>query len=1188
MYLKKIEMHGFKSFADEVKLEFEPNITAIIGPNGSGKSNISDAIRWVLGEQSAKSLRGSKMEDVIFAGSDQRRPLGIAEVTLTLDNSDGSLPIDYNEVTIGRRVSRSGESDYLINNSVCRLKDVEELIMGTGMGKEAYSIIGQGKIDSILSNKSSDRRGIFEEAAGITKHKKRKDKASKKLEDTEHNLQRITDIIGELEKQVGPLKEDAKKAEKYNEYYTELEFLEVNLLLNRYSELDNNLTEVIKKRKELDKETNQIQTKVAKYDSKKEELNLKLDQITEKISLKKDNRYQIENRIERINNKIQILKEKRNNADYRLEQLVQEIKELKEEISGLGEELENNQSNLKQVNQELNEHKNYLQIKEEELDKMINDLKEKEGSKDNAKESMIEHLNQINKKRNQLDNVKRQIVDIEEEIIEKEEDKEKNEDLLKGLKEDLTEVEEDILTTKRQFKDQQREVKEKEEYKIKLQDKLQVLQDEYEDYKSKQNNYQSKLEVLEGMQEKYQGYYRGVKSILRYRKSNPDFAKIYGVVAELLTVPKKFETAIETALGSRLQNIIVDKDRDAKTAINYLKKNKAGRATFLPLNLVKPRSLYHKEEKTLKISGALGVAANIVDYKDKFTPVVKNLLGRIIIAKDMDAAVKISKQANQKVKVVTLDGETINPGGSMTGGSSYNKNANLLSRGRQIDELNKKVKSLDERLEEIGNKGLEFRDQIVNLEKEIKKKKNLIHQLDLDLTGKRKDYQQLEKEIDRLETNKEQLNNYSTALSKELESLRDEKQSVSKEIEILTDGNQNIEGAISSIENKIKQIEDKKEDYNEEITNLKVKMASIKQERINLEQEQKRLKDNIQKAKVNIKTKEDEIDRINKKKERQSEQKSSLLKTKENLYEEKENLKSELKNIQEERRDISERINELQQDSQGIRKKLNKVQKSLNDYEVQEAQLEVKLENIGEKLIDNYEVNIEERIDNREPIDNHDKIETRIKELKKSINKLGHVNLGAIEEYETLKERFDFMKEQHADLIEAKDSLSKVISEIDETMQDKFKKTFDQVKVEFEKIFIELFNGGKAELILDNPDDLLKTGVEINAQPPGKKLQKLSLMSGGEKALTATALIFSLLKVKPSPFYILDEIDAPLDDANVDRFAEYLNELSSIAQFVLITHRKGTMKIADALYGVTMQESGISKMVSLKLTEVAS
>jgi chromosome segregation protein len=1188
LYLKKIEIHGFKSFADEIKLEFEPNITAILGPNGSGKSNIADAIRWVLGEQSAKSLRGSTMEDVIFAGSNQRKALGIAEVKLTLDNSNQELPIDYSEVTIGRRVSRSGESDYLLNNSICRLKDIEELIMGTGMGKEAYSIIGQGKVDTILSSKSTDRREIFEEAAGITKHKKRKSKATKKLEETERNLQRITDIIKELEKQIGPLEEEAKKAKNYNRYYDELKDLEVNLLLNKYKEMDDERIEVSKNRNELERESKKIKDKVADYDSKMEDFNFKLEQITEKINLNKDNTYQTEKEIERINNKIQILEEKRSNADYRLKQLKKEIEIIETKTNDLKSEKKKNKEDLEEVEKKLAQKQSYLEVKEEELDSIVGNLKEKEGSRSDAKESMIEHLNQINKKRNHLDNIKRQIIDIEEEMIEKEEEKEENESCFTELKKELKEVEEEILETKRKFKTKQREVTKKEEKKIELQEGLEKLHDKYDELKSKENNYRSKLEVLKDMQKKYQGYYRGVKNVLQHRENNPDFAKIHGVVAELLTAPKKYETAIEVAMGSRLQNIVVAGDRDAKAAINYLKESKSGRATFLPLNLIDPRSLRSKEKEALKLSGALGVAADLVNYEEKYAPVMKNLLGRIIIAKDIDAAVAISKRSNKRVKVVTLEGEIINPGGSMTGGSSHNNNANLLSRSRQIEELEVKVNKLDEKLQMIEDKGINIKNKLVNMEEEIKKEKDLIHQLDLDLTGRRKDYQQLEKEIDRLEILGQQINNYSTALGKELASLQEERENLAKELNLLTNGNQNIEGAISSIEDEIKEIESKKEEYNQQVTEVKVDIASIKQEKVNLEEAKERLESNIRIENENIAEKKSEIKELNDKKAKVANSRADLLDGKEKKEEEKEKLKVELNKLQKKKDEFVSRINKIKEESQGIRNKLNEVQTELNDYEVREAQLKVKLENIEEKLVEKYEVIVAEKIDSRRAIDNYEEVEGRIEELKSQINKLGHVNLGAIEEYETLKERFDFMKEQHTDLIEAKDSLTKIISEVDETMKEKFEKTFSKIKVEFEEVFIKLFDGGQAELNLENPENILETGIEINAQPPGKKLQKLSLMSGGEKSLTAIALIFAILRVRPSPFYVLDEIDAALDEANVDRFADFLQELSSIAQFVLITHRKGTMRIADALYGVTMQESGVSEMVSLKLNEIAS
>ncbi|MCK8825863.1 chromosome segregation protein SMC [Fuchsiella alkaliacetigena] len=1188
MYLKRIDIHGFKSFADEVKIEFEPNITAVLGPNGSGKSNIADAIRWVLGEQSAKLLRGAKMEDVIFAGSNQRQPLGIAEVKLVLDNSQGELPIEYNEVTIGRRVSRSGESDYLLNNSICRLKDIQELIIGTGMAKESYSIIGQGRVDSILSEKTAERREVFEETAGITKHKQRKEEAAQELAETEQNLQRITDIIGELEKQLGPLEEEAAKARKYRRLYGELENLEVNLLLNRYSNLATDLEEVEQKYQHLEKKVTQTEKQVADYDLEMESLNSQLKSTMAELEEKKDEVYQAEGKVERTNNKIQILAEKRSNANYRLEQLAEQLTEVTEELNKLEAEKQKQEKQLAAVESKLTNEKNSLVKQEEQLKQTVEQLELQRSKRQEAEQSQQQQLREINQKQNQLEQTEYRLEDLRKELSKEKEQLSEKEELLAELRAEKSDLAEQVDTTKEELEAKKAELESEKQQQQQLEQELKELQEQYNQLKSKENNLNSQLDVLKEMQRKYQGYYRGVKQTLKHQRENPNFAQIYGVVAELLQVPQQFEQAVEMALGSKLQNIVVAEAEDAKQAISYLKKQGAGRATFLPLDLVQPRSLRQREAKVLQKAGVYGTAAELVDYDSRFAPAMKNLLGRLLIVEDLDVAVAASQKTNQRVRIVTLKGEIVNPGGSVTGGSSGQNKANLLGRSRQIEELEVQLADLTEELAQVQKEGLGLKEELVAKEEGLEQTQKLLHRLEIQLAEKTKDWQQLEQEVSRVVSEKEQLSSQLEELNEKEQDLKEQRQDLKQDLENLS-AQDSIEGGIDLLEEKIVELETAKEKLQEEITDSKVQIAAIEQEKLGLKKEVTRVQASLDKLKRQLETKQQEKAKLKERRQEIAVEKKQLATAVQEAEAARDELRGQLNGLNKQKEELTEEITELESGTKGIRDKLAKLQKKLNNYEVEKAQLKIKLDNIVDKLSENYELQFTDQLlEDKQPIMDYQAVEKRIAELKEAISKLGHVNLGAEEEYQTLKERFSFLKQQYQDLIEAKESLTTVISEIDTTMEEKFVETFEQIKKEFEQIFTELFGGGQAQLELAEPDDLLTTGIEINAQPPGKKLQKLSLMSGGERALTAIALIFALLKVRPSPFYVLDEIDAPLDEANVDRFADYLRGLSARAQFILITHRKGTMEAADALYGVTMQESGVSKLVSLKLSELAS
>ncbi|OCL27047.1 chromosome segregation protein SMC [Orenia metallireducens] len=1185
MFLKSITIKGFKSFADRVKVDFEPAITGIIGPNGSGKSNISDAIRWVLGEQSAKTLRGGKMEDVIFAGSGKRRALGLAEVTLTLDNRDGALPIDYKEVTVGRRVTRSGESDYLINNNSCRLKEIKELFMDTGIGKDAYSIIGQGKVEAILSENSVDRRELFEEAAGISKHKSRKEEAKKKLDSTEQKLQRIKDIIHEIQRQVEPLEKESKKAREYQEYRSELKELEVNLLANMYLELEEKLDQDITSKQRLSYQLTEAKSAVSEYDLRIDKEKERLEELTVDSDQQKDNIFEAKSSVERIENKLNLAKQQQNNILEQKNRLENEISRLEDRITLNKEEISKKDDKEIELVEKIKEKSLLLDEKNRGLDNLSKQLEEKFKVKKSFQDNQLNQITKINRQQHQLETASRDIKRYQEDIAALEELKESlNIEVDKAL-EKMENKKSRLEEIKDRINDYHSKHNREKSNNNQLQSHLSSLRDEYEEIKDSLNTKRSRLKVLEGMEENYEGYYRGVKNLFKYIEESAQIEGVCGVIAELINTPQEYETAIEVSLGSTLQNVVVEDDQVAKEAIEYLKTSKGGRATFLPLNLISSRSLNQQELSALNVEGAIGVAKDLISYDSKYRNVIENLLGRVVIARDIDAAVKISRVADKRVKVVTLGGDVVNPGGAMTGGSR-NQNNNLLGRSREIGVLSSEVKKLATQLKEREELGLKVKESLVESEDRLVKLEDRIHQLELEEANYLKDYQQTNKEVERLRSELADKDSNIKRINQEILRVESESKELSQALSRLNNDDSSIKEKVIELEAEIKKLEEKKDLYTNESTELKVTIAALKQERGSLSEELASKERAIAYAKDEINSKKEEINRLGDKDRQLIFRKQELEKEKEEMSKEVVRLKNLLDEFRIEISEIKDKIKSYQQESKDIRARYERLQKEYNKVEIDVAQLQVKLENIQSKLQEEYELSIEQASADIKKIADHKKVEREINSLKRSMKRLEPVNLGAIEEYETLSKRFNFLQEQHQDLVESKESLEEVIKEIEDEMKEKFLETFNQVKAEFEKIFTDLFEGGQAQLALEDEDNLLETGIEINAQPPGKKLQKLSLMSGGEKALTATALIFSLLKVNPSPFYVLDELDAPLDDANVDRFANYLNQLSKIAQFIVITHRKGTMAAANALYGVTMQESGVSQLLSLKVDEV--
>lgn len=1184
MFLKRIEVHGFKSFAEATIVNFEPSITAIVGPNGSGKSNIVDAIRWVLGEQSAKSLRGSKMEDVIFSGSDKRKAMDMAGVKLVLDNSDGSLAVDEKEVSVMRRVNRNGESDYFINNVYCRLKDIEEMLMDTGMGKEAYSIIGQGKIDSILSSKATDRRELFEEAAGIIKYKTRKLEATKRMDETELNLARVQDIIRELDYQAEPLKKQAEDARKYKEFSTELKELEESLLLTQWSIYRKELETYVSDRDRLQESLSEREDMANSFEARVEELQADLDRINEQIDEKQERYFALKAERESLENRIAMFGEKQQSILSQQNRITTELKEREELLLRLENERQQLTGTLEQIARFREEYHDTVETGKVDMETLQKEIETGSASVDVLKVGVLDYLGKKNELESRYNRLKEDDTRLSARIEELVQLRSHSDRHLDEAVTQLQQVDQDLKKTNDQLhhlkvEDEKlaRRLKEEQAEMLKLQDQFSALREEL-------HGAESRLKVLRDLENSMEGYHQGVKNVLRGRDQ---IGGVVGAVAELIQVDKDKEKAVTAALGGGLQNIIVETGEDAKSAIEYLKRTRGGRATFLPLDMVRGNRMV-EEPRIKAIKGYLGVASDFVQADARLQGIVLNLLGRVIIAADMDAALAISRTGKNGLRIVTLDGDSINPGGAVSGGSNQQQGPNLLGRTREIDELTVQAERLKEELHLVKEKGQTLKDNVLKGEEQLKKWQMEMHQLELKRATLQKDQQQLKKDTEQKEESLSNVDQEFEACHERLGGLEVQLQQLKSELDFLNEENAQKESDMRELENRLNQQKQRIQELQHEITEKRIKLASLdeqeKSSHTRLQQIAESNAETVQKIEL-LKTEWQELEAG----------KLDLKNQIEVIEEEKVKVQAvetvlgaEVADLKQQEKDLSGAFKKEDARARALRRRANELGKEINQFEVKIAEYSSRLENIITLLREEHGIEMEHFTREIVLIEDQEGVEKRIRSLKWRLRVLGTVNLAAEEEYATLTKRLSFLKEQFDDLEKARVSLQETIGELDETIKERFFKTFEKVRDEFKVVFTKLFAGGSAELTLSNPDDLLETGIEINAQPPGKKLQKLSLMSGGEKALTALALIFAFLKVKPSPFYILDEIDAPLDEANVERFASFVREFSSVSQFVIITHRKGTMAEADALYGVTMEESGVSKLISYKFSEKAS
>ncbi|MCF6094353.1 chromosome segregation protein SMC [Microaerobacter geothermalis] len=1181
MYLKRIELFGFKSFADRTELEFVPGITAVVGPNGSGKSNISDGIRWVLGEQSAKSLRGSKMEDVIFAGSEQRKPVNYCEVSLTLDNTDQSLDVDYTEVTVTRRVYRSGESEYMINRQTCRLKDITELFMDTGVGKEAYSIIGQGRIEEILSTKSEDRRGIFEEAAGIVKFKTRKKEALRKLEDTEQNLLRILDIIADLEEQIEPLQIQAEEAQTYKSIKKELTEKDISLYVYMIEDVNQKLEQSTKAVSLLQEEQILKSTQLQQKEAHVESLRHELQKLENQVEENQKKLLEISQWVEKKEGQQEVFKEGIKHYSRQIEEVSQRILRLTDQLSAAEMKTKETQDASERVKDDLEQLNKRMQHEEELLHSYTSNLT---GELEELKTNYIECLNTIASTRNDIRNCEQQVASIER----KEEKISQDIHHLNGeaasLEKQAKEVDFQIKALSAQLEQCIDQYKKIVAHAREITMTLEEKRTELKRVQQRIHTLRSRKEVLEEMEADFSGFFQGVKEVLKAR--NHPLSGIEGAIAELIHVPKPYETAIETALGGALQHIVVIDEAAGREAISFLKKNQFGRATFLPMDVMKGREMPQEQYRKLKDEpGFVGIASHLIKYKEIYHDVITHLLGLVLVTKTLEDANRLAWKTGYRFRIVTLDGDVVNPGGSMTGGFSKQKSVNLLGRKREIEQIQAELKGLEEEEIELGHAILQLSQLLSEKEKQqeelrsegeslrMKERDEISKQREVEISIKnvQERIQLLHMEIDGFHMEKDDLLKRKEQLEGQLQEKVEEEVQIKKNIEMLEEKRKESEGIL--------------EEKKEKITDLKIKYAETAKVKEQLDSDYARL----------LQEKEHILTEMREAKEVSEKYKRSILEHEKQIEE----LKTHLKQDREHKMNIEQELNQQKQtrttilrqidgeegEVKSCRRELRKIEEKLHDSEVKANRYEVELDNLLENLREEYGLTYEMAKNRYPKVEDVALTKKKVSQLKYELQQLGEVNLGAIEEFERVSERYQFLTTQRDDLLEAKKMLYQVLREIDEEMSKRFMETFYLIKEQFQQVFAQLFGGGTADLLLSDPDNLLETGIDIVAQPPGKKLQNLALLSGGERALTAIALLFAILKVKPVPFCVLDEVEAALDEANVSRFAEYLREFSGQTQFIVVTHRKGTMEEADVLYGVTMQESGVSSLVSVKLEE---
>lgn len=1180
MELKKLELQGFKSFADKTEIIFLDGITTIVGPNGSGKSNISDAIRWVIGEQSAKNLRGSKMEDVIFAGTEARKKIGFAEVSMYLDNSDGTLPIDYNEVIVTRRVYRSGESNYLINGTECRLKDIQALFMDTGLGKDGYSIISQGKVDEILSNKSEERRHIFEEAAGIVKYRTRKEEAQRKLENTETTLTRVGDVIAEIENNIEPLQKRAETAKEYLKLRDELKLLDVKLFINAVDNNSSNIEQIDDMLNTLSQDIEKQEALTHENEEKKIELKNKVNELSTKIEELREKFFKVENEKEKLNSKISLLEANINASTVNSQRLEGEITEDNEKINLLKEEMEKRMARRESVFQNKKKFEEELEQKETELNAIVATLDER-GLEIEARKKTIEDNN--DKKfdlKAENSSLSATIEAEEKNLEEKQKASEKSISQKDNLNFELNDVLQAVSNKSKELDAINEKVGTFEEKLKGLQNTRDLLEEKRSQMNQDLMTAKAKLNYMVNLENENEGYSKSVKGILDYAKTN---SKVHGTIANIISTDEKYEYAVEIALGGFIQNIVVEDELIAKNLITYLNSNQLGRVTFLPLdNIV---SVQDVNNKVLKYDGVQGIAYELVSYDKKYEKAVRLALANTVIVDNMDNAIELSRKTKNSYRIVTLSGELVAQTGSITGGKTANRNAGVIGRKERIAELKKLVEQKQVELDKAKGEVLELEKQIEaekkNYEEFLPQKEELV--IEVATLNEKKEH--IRKDIEKIDTQKETTKEEVEAIKANIEKLKETISSNEKSIFDIDVVNQKEQEEIDDYVRFNREKQKEIDILNEDVVNLKVSLSSFDETVSSIDEMKEKIEEDISNFNGSIEKKKAEIESIKTQIEGFNAEIVETRETIENSSKTKEDFETNTNALKEEKSKYEQDLEQIDTGIVTTLNTLNSIKEERAKVESKKIKFEMELTNLKNKMWEDYELTIASSrplIPEGEEI-NIKQTERQANKLRKDIKDLGEVNISAIEEYQKTKERYDFIMNQKTDLEETKKKLENLIDNMTSIMKQQFETNFKVITENFNNTFKKLFGGGKAELKLSDENDILNSGIEIEVQPPGKKLQSMSLLSGGERALTATALLFAILQIKSPPFCILDEIEAALDDVNVHRFAEYIKEYSKKNQFIVITHRKGTMEVASSVYGVTMQEYGISKVVSMKL-----
>ena len=1182
MYLKRIEMQGFKSFADKTVIELKDGITTVIGPNGSGKSNISDAIRWVLGEQSMKELRGTKSLDIIFAGTQNRKSLGFAEASLVFDNTDGALPIEYTEVTVTRKIYRSGETGYYINKTPCRLKDVLELFMDTGIGKDGYSIIGQGKIDEILSNKSEDRRHIFEEAAGIVKYRIRKQESEKKLEHTKLNLLRINDILSEIEGNLEPLRTQSEKAKKYLNIREELKSIEVGLFLYNIDQNKQELEKITSDENITKEQCDTEETKLERIKMLKEELKNAIDDITTKIENMSNIGFESQKEIEMLNADISVSKTRIANNEENQKRFLEEIEEKKVRLQELEEEQKQKEEKRENLQKNKEKFTKELQEKQEELAKLTEKLSTKELEIQNYKKQVEEN---IDKKYEKQANIQEQDINYEN-----------DEKRQKQIKQEIQTTISELDSTRMRKEEISKEFYEIEAKRNKTLKELENISNQKEEanknikiYQTQINTLSNELRMKESRQrflieteKEKEGYTKSVKTLLKDCDTNTELKKgVEGVLANLIEVPENLETAIEMCLGLALQNIVTETEQDAKKLVEHLRKNNIGRASFLPIASVKGKKL---DKVKGNEKGVIGIASDLVKYNKKYEQIILNLLGKTVIVDNMDTAIKVAKQNSYSFRIVTLEGDVVNSSGAITGGAVMKKTVNILGRSKEIERLGKEIKKLQEKIADLEKEKENYEESIEgtleiaeNLEKELQEN-------EITYATEKQKVLSLEAEINKLEARLQKLKDENQALENQKEEAVSKKKEIEAEIEQITQENERLNQVITEYADLNKDDQKYIDDLNFDITNLKISVSSFDESESSIEEIKERINQEIEANNKVIANKQEQIEQS---KQDNVNLENAIQEIQEKIAKMKEDVKNSGAKIEALKQERKEKNEKLSNQEEQITEKfaiIEDLKGQLVKLEVKKTKAEEEINNIINKMWEEYELT-PNAVEGYQKPENVALTKRKVNELRTEIKEIGSVNVDSIEEYKNLKDRYDFMNEQRLDLESTMAKLRKIVTDMTTIMKDQFKEKFKEINNNFGEVFAELFGGGKAEVRLEDEQNILECGIEITVQPPGKKLQNMMLLSGGEKALTAIALLFAILKINPAPFCVLDEIEAALDDVNVYRYADYLKKFTSKTQFLVITHRKGTMEAADSVYGVTMEENGISKLLSMKLKE---